>query len=294
MYIITGASGHTGHRVATQLLQAGKSVRAIVRNAEKVQDLKDLGAEIAVGDLEDEAFLAQAFQGATAVYAMIPPKWNITDWRSWQDEIGKTIANALGKAGVKKAVILSSLGAHLPNGAGPVSGLYDLEKHVQAIAGLDVLAFRPAYFMSNLYAQVDMIKGMGILGSALRGDLPAPMIHTNDIGDAVTKRLLTLDWSGFEVADLGGAREYTMTEVASIIGKAIGKPALPYVQFSYEDSLNGMLGAGLPETIAKGYNEMYACMNDGHFLNAYHRTPENTTPTTLETFVEQELAHAFN
>ncbi len=294
MYIITGASGHTGHRVATQLLQAGKPVRAIVRNAEKVQDLKDLGAEIAVGDLEDEAFLAQAFQGATAVYAMIPPKWNITDWRSWQDEIGKTIANALGKAGVKKAVILSSLGAHLPNGAGPVSGLFDLEKHVQTVSGLDVLAFRPAYFMSNLYAQVDMIKGMGILGSALRGDLPAPMIHTNDIGDAVTKRLLTLDWSGFEVADLGGAREYTMTEVAAIIGKAIGKPALPYVQFSYEDSLNGMLGAGLPETIAKGYNEMYACMNDGHFLNAYHRTPENTTSTTLEAFVEQELAHAFN
>jgi uncharacterized protein YbjT (DUF2867 family) len=292
MYVITGASGHTGHRIAQQLLQAGKPVRAIVRNAGKVQDLKDLGAEIAEGDLEDEAFLAKAFQGATAVYAMIPPKWDVADWRPWQLKVGQTITNAIQEAGVKKVILLSSLGAHLPSGAGPVTGLYDFETLLKGVSGLDVLAVRPAYFMSNLYAQVDMIKGMGIMGSALNGDLPAPMIHPNDIGDAITPHFLALDWTGFSVADLGGAKSYTMKEVASIIGNAIGKPELPYVQFSYEDSLNGMLGAGLAETIAKGYNEMYQSMNEGYFLDAYVRTTANSTATTLEAFVEQELVHA--
>lgn len=75
MYIITGATGHTGKRIAENLLAAGHSVKVISRSTEKVAELVAKGAVAAIGDLADADFLTQAFKGATAVYLMIPPKW---------------------------------------------------------------------------------------------------------------------------------------------------------------------------------------------------------------------------
>jgi len=294
MYVITGATGHTGKIISENLLAAGHSVKTIGRSAEKLSDLVAKGATAAVGDLMDAPFLTEAFRGATAVYLMIPPKWDLTDWRAFQRGQTAVFVQALRAAGVKKVVLLSSQGAHLLNGAGPVSGLAELEQALRGIEGLDVLALRAGYFMENLYASVGMIQQAGINGSSLRGDVRFPIVHTRDIAAVATQRLLDLNFKGHTHEFVGGAADLTMTEVTSTVGQAIGKSELPYIEFSPADAKAGMVQAGLPETIAAGYVELFDALNSGIYQEGYERTPAVTTPTTLEWFVENELKHAFS
>lgn len=295
MYVITGATGNTGKEITEALLKAGKAVTVIGRSAERLQHLVDLGATAAVGDLEDTAFLDKTFTGATAVYAVIPPKWDLTtDWRTYQRSVGKSIAEAIRQAGVSKVVVLSSNGAHLPEGAGPVTGLYEFEQMLQTIPNLDILSLRAGYFMQNFFGLLGMIKHMGIFGYSLRNDVKTPLVHTRDIAEMAVKYLLSLDFKGLQPAFVSGAADLTMDEAASILGNAIGKPDLKYVTFSYDDAKAGMLQNGIPETIAEGYNELFKSINDGLYLNDYQRTAESTTPTSLEWFATNEFVHAYN
>jgi len=288
MYVITGATGNTGKRIAENLLKAGKEVKALGRDATKLQDLAQLGAELGIGDLEDAQFLAEQFKGAEAVYALIPPKWDLQEpWRNYQRKVGVAIADALKNANVKNVVVLSSNGAHLPQGAGPVTGLYEFEQNLQKIEGLNILSLRAGFFMQNFFAQIGMIKQAGIMGYSLKADIKFPIVHTNDIADTATKHLLNLDFSGFKPVFVPGQRDLTMQEVSQVLGNAIGKSDLPYISFSNADAKTGMLQAGIPETIADGYTELFDALNSGNYLNDYQRTPENTTPTSIEDFAKE-------
>lgn len=293
MYVITGATGHTGQRISENLLAADKPVKMISRSADRVAATVAKGAVAAIGDLSDADFLTAAFAGATAVYLMIPPKWEVHDWRAYQREQTNIYVQALQTAKVPKVVLLSSQGAHLLEGAGPVSGIGELEQALRQVEGLDVLALRPGYFMENFFASVNMIKHGGINGSTLSPDTPVTMVHTSDIAEVATQRLLDLDFSGHSHAFIGGAGDYTMQEATRLIGQAIGKPELPYIQFSPADAKAGMLQAGLSETIADGYVELERALNTPAYRDGFVRSAAVTTPTTLQWFVENELRAAF-
>lgn len=293
MYVITGATGNTGQAITESLLKAGKKTIVVGRDANKLKHLTDLGGIAAIGDLEDVEFLTKTFEHATAIYAMIPPKWDVQNWREYQNSVGKSIATAIEKNHVKKVIVLSSNGAHLPDGAGPVSGLYDFEQMLQKINGLDILSLRAGYFMQNLFGMIGMIKHMGIIGSSLHHTIKLPIVHTKDISTIAIKHLLSLDFKGMSKVFVPGAADLTMDEVAKTIGNAIGLPDLKYVTFSKEDARAGMIQNGLPATIADGYIELFNCLNVGEYLNDYVRTTENTTPTTLEWFAKNEFAPAF-
>jgi uncharacterized protein YbjT (DUF2867 family) len=293
MYIITGATGHTGQHIAEGLLAAGHPVRVIGRSAERLAPLTDKGAEAAVGDLADAVFLTKAFEGAKAVYLVIPPKWDVTEWRTFQRSIIESFLQALKANKVPKAVVLSSIGAHMLEGAGPVSGLAELEKALETVPGLDVLNLRAGFFMENFLANIGLIKQAGIFGYVVNPDVKIAMVHTRDIAEVALKRLLALDFTGHSHAFVNGPADLTMPEAAAIIGKAIGKPELAYVPFSPADAKAGMMGAGVPETIADGYVELFLAVNGGAYYEGYVRNAENTTPTTFAWFAEQEFKPAF-
>ena len=293
MYVITGASGNTGKTIANTLLDAGKSVKVITRDAAHVADLAARGATVAVGQLNDAAFLTGAFKGATAVYTLIPPTWAVTNWRQYQTETGFAIASAIQAAGVKYVVNLSSQGAHLPEGAGPVSGLFYVETMLNSIPGLNVKHLRAGFFMQNFLAFAGMIKHMNIYGSSLKSDLKIPMVHAHDIGAVASEELLALNFTGNSVRFVAGAASLSMAEATSILGKAVGKADLPYVQFSPEDELQGALKNGLPLPIAEGYRDLYNALNFGSYQDGFERNASNTTPTTFEWFAENEFARAY-
>ncbi|MCB0289007.1 MAG: NAD(P)H-binding protein [Calditrichaeota bacterium] len=285
MYVITGASGNTGRVIAEKLLAAGKQVKVLGRSAEKLQPLVEKGAVAAVGDMSDQAYLNSAFAGATAAYVLIPPHLGASNFRAYQNDIGKKIAQALMQNSVKHVVNLSSLGAHLPKGTGPIAGLYDQEQRLNQLEA-NVLHLRPTYFMENLFTGINIIKNMGVNGSPANADVKIPMIASVDVANYAAKRLLALDFSGNSVQELLGERDLNMEEVTQILGKAIGKPDLAYVTFPYDQAREAMLEMGISASVTDGYLEMYKAINNRFGVAVMKRDKENTTPTSLEQFAD--------
>jgi uncharacterized protein YbjT (DUF2867 family) len=282
MIAITGATGNIGSKITADLLSKGQNVRCIARTAEKLKPFAAKGAETAAISLEDAAALENAFTGVDAVFAMIPPDYQALDFRAYQNAVGASIAEAVKSSGVKYVVGLSSQGAHLPGKTGLIKGLHDQEKRLNKLIGVNILHLRPTYFMENLLANIDMIKQMNIMGSAIRGDMKIPMIATQDIADFAVERLVKKDFLGMPVKDLLGQRDLSMNEAAEIIGRKIDMPGLRYVQFSYEDTEKALADMGFSVDVAGLFIEMSKAFNKG--LIDTPRTRENTTKTTLEDF----------
>ena len=291
MYAITGATGNIGSKTANILLAKGEKVRVIGRNAARLQSLVERGAEAKVGDLTDGNFVASAFSGATAVFTMIPPNYAAPDFRAYQNEISESLAAGIVKSGVKYVVNLSSQGADLPEGSGLILGLREQEVRFHQLEGVNVLHLRPTYFMENLLMNIPLINRMGIAGSAVHGDLKFAMIATSDIAACVAERLVRHDFTGTTVQDLLGQRDLSLDEAVAVIGRRIGMPGLKYVQFLYEDAANGMMEMGMSEDVSSLFIEMCEALNNGLFSVGRTRTPENSTPTSIEEFAETFAYH---
>src|SRR6204780_358777 len=171
MYVILGASGNPGSIIANSLLSARKKVRVVGRDSGRLQRFVDKGAEAFTADLSDAPAVTKVFSGARAAYLMLPPAKSPEE----QERDSDGIAKAVKKSGLRYAVHLSSYGAQLAEGAGPVSGLHSSENKLNAIEDLNVLHLRAAYFMENNLAAIGMIHGMGIFGNALLPGLKVAM-----------------------------------------------------------------------------------------------------------------------
>ena len=289
MYVITGATGNTGKVVARSLLAKGQEVRVIGRSADRLQLLAAQGAEPFVCDMTDSEALTKAFTGARAIYAIIPQDMAAQDFRAYQDRITDALAMAIEKAGVNHAVALSSIGANKVEGTGPVAGLHNLEQKLNQISELNVLCLRAGYFMENTLAQIGIIKAFGMAAGPLRSDLKLAMIGTRDIGAAAAAALLSLEFSGHGARELLGERDISMTEATAIIGKAIGKPDLQYLQLPDAQVRPALMQLGMSENTANLILELSAALNSGHVRALEERSAQNTTPTSYETFVAEEF-----
>jgi uncharacterized protein YbjT (DUF2867 family) len=212
-YVILGTTGHTGSIVANFLLSKGQKVRVIGRDTGRLQRFVDKGAEAFTADMSDAAVLAKAFSGARAAYLLLPPAKSPEE----QERDSDAVAKAARESGLRYAVHLSSYGAQVAKGAGPVSGLRSSEEKLNAISGLNVLHVRAAYFMENNLAAIGMIHHMGIFGNALLPDFKLPMVATRDVGNYAAQRLLNLDFSVKQTREVLGERDLSMTEVAAVI-----------------------------------------------------------------------------
>lgn len=286
MISICGATGNVGGKLAEMLLKKGEKIRTIGRSAERLHPLVEKGAEVAVGSLDDPAFVAAAFRGAEAVFAMIPPDWSAEKPREYQGRVGAAIAQAVKDAGVKYVVNLSSVGAHLPEGTGPVEGLYDQEQRLNAITDLNVLHLRAGYFMENTLGFVGSIKSQGVTGASVNPDAPIPAIATQDIAAVAAESLTKRNFSGKQVEYLLGERDISMNEIAQVIGKKIGNENLRYVQFPPADFKKGLMGVGMSGAVADSMLELNEALDKGLLQEDYTRSAANSTPTSFEAFAE--------
>lgn len=289
MYVVTGATGNTGSVVATTLLAKGQLVRVIGRSADRLMSQVTKGAEAFVGDVADASAMTKAFTGAKAAYVMFPPDMTSQDYRAYQDRVTEAIATAIEKARVEYVVSLSSLGADKSDQTGPVVGLHHLEQRLNRIAGLNVLHLRAGYFMENTLAQIGIIHASGITTGPLRPDLKLPMIAARDIGIFAADALSRLDFRGWQTRELLGQRDLSMSEAAAIIGEAIGKPDLAYIQATDEQVRLALTQIGLSLNVANLIVEMSAALNSGHMRALEQRSAQNTTPTSYESFVAEEF-----
>jgi uncharacterized protein YbjT (DUF2867 family) len=288
-YVVLGSSGNTGSIIADSLLAKGQKVRVVGRDPGRLQRFLRNGAEAFTADLSDAAALTKAFGGARAAYLLLPP----LNSREEQERQSDAIAAAVKNSGLRYAVHLSSYGAHVPKGTGPVTGLNSSEQKLNGISDLNVLHLRPGYFMENNLAAIDMIRGMGMFGHALLPDLKLPLIATGDVGAYAAQRLLDLDFSGRQTRELLGERDLTMAEATAVIARGIGKPDLRYEQFSYDQLQQVLTQAGFSPKKAAVYIEMFQSINAGLLAAQEPRSSQNSTPTSFEKFVQDVFAPAY-
>jgi uncharacterized protein YbjT (DUF2867 family) len=292
MYAIVGATGNIGHGIVERLLIEGERVRAIGRDPVKLRSLGQERLDVFAGNIEDPEFTARAFEGARAVFAMIPPSYGVPNMRGYQNDVGRSIAEAVSRCGIKHVVSLSSVGAHLDSGTGPILGLRDQEERLNRLEGVNVLHLRPTFFMENLMNAIPVIESRRVLQMALRRDLKFAAIATRDIAAVAAERLRRLDFNGKVVQTLLGERDVTMAEFTKVLGRAIGQEKLPYVQVSYETASRAMMEMGCSADVARGMIEMLRSMNEGKVIAGTARTPETKTPTSIERFA-LEFAEAY-
>lgn len=170
-YVITGSLGHIGKPLVQKLVASGHNVTVISSNADKRAAIAALGGTAAIGSIEDVPFLINTFTGADAVYTMTPPNYAAPDYKAYIISVGKKYVEAIRKSNVKYVVNLSSIGAHMPEGCGPVSGLHHVEKEFASLTDVQVLHLRPASFYYNFLNNAGMLKHTGIIGNNFGGTL---------------------------------------------------------------------------------------------------------------------------
>ncbi len=292
-YIITGSLGHISLPVVKNLVAAGHHVTVVSSNADKTKAIEALGAQAAVGLVSDAAFINKTFQGADAVYLMIPPNFATTDLLQYQKEVADIYTQAIELNKVKNVVQLSSIGAHMRNGAGPIDGVAYLEEKLNQLSNTNIKMLRPSYFFYNLFNMIPLIKNANIMGSNFGNtDEKLVLTHTSDIADAVSHHLLNLNFTGASIQYVA-SDECSVADIATALSSAANKPNTPWITFSDADSLNGMLQAGLPETIANGYVQMGKSIREGLIQADYWKNKPQLGKVKLADFAK-EFTAAYN
>ncbi|MDH6251081.1 uncharacterized protein YbjT (DUF2867 family) [Chryseobacterium sp. H1D6B] len=252
--IVTGSLGNTAKPLAQQLIAEGHEITIISSSDSKKTEIESLGAKAAIGSINDLDFLTKTFEGADAVFAMTPPNMGEDNIIENTVNAGKNYAEAVKKTGVKRMVMLSSVGADSPVDNGPIAGLHHIEKLYNELENTSVTFLRAGYFYINFFNDIPLIKNAGIIGGNYSGNINIPLVHPNDIAKAAAEELVknsTGKSVRYIVSDTRKASDF-----ASVLGAAIGNPELPWVEFTDEQSLDGMKQAGLPEEMAHLYVEM--------------------------------------
>lgn len=276
---VTTPTGHIGSVLTEQLLESGAEVTLIARNPEKVASFVERGARVYEGSLEDQEVVNKATRDADVLFWLTPPNMAVEDLRAYQRNLGQVAQTAIRTNQIGHVVHLSSVGAHLGEGTGPINGLYDIEKLLED-TDANVTHLRPGYFMENYLYQADAIRDQSSVFTPVAGEVKVPMIATRDIAEAAAKRILTLDWQGTSVIGLHGPRDLSFNEAAGILGDILEKP-VNHVKITREQAFEAITGMGATPGLAKTYLEMYESFDSGTFEVAEPRTEETTTRTSF-------------
>ena len=212
MYAIAGATGHTGRVVAETLLAKGQPIRVVVRDENKGAPWKQRGAEIAVANLDDEAAVARALNGAKGAYVLLPPDPITTDFFGSRAKMIDAIGRAAASAGLPHLVFLSSIGAHVPKGHGPIGAPYQGERSFEKL-GIGTTFVRAAYFLENYGGVLPAAKKDGVLPSFLPANFTHSVVTTTDIGRTAAQALLDGP-RGRRVIELSGPADVTPADIA--------------------------------------------------------------------------------
>ncbi len=269
MFTIFGATGNTGSVVANALLARGEKVRVVVRSREKGAALAAKGAEIALGDVLDGASVAAALEGAEGAYLLMPPDPTSKDFVGRGRAIVDHYLAALAKHPVRHAAVLSSVGAQVPAGTGPIvithyaeQAFAKLAESAAAVKDTRFTFVRAAYFMENLLGYAHPMKADGLLPVFGGGEGHAfPMVATADIGRTAAEALLARP-AASSIVELSGPREYSFAdgaaEATKLLGREVVARALPI-----EGLVPTLTGLGMSENVAGLFREMTEGLGKG-------------------------------
>ncbi|MGY4384013.1 uncharacterized protein YbjT (DUF2867 family) [Pedobacter sp. UYP24] len=292
---ITGSLGNISKPLATTLLAQGHEVTVISSNPEKQKEIGAIGAKAAIGSLEDVDFITTAFNGADAVYTMVPPgnyfDHNL-DLFAYYTRLGKHYAKAIARSGVKRVVNLSTIGGNLAEGNGILIGAHNVELILnELVEDVKVTHIRPNSFYYNLFGYVEMIKNTGVIAANYGGTALIPWVSPKDIAQVIAEELVQIP-AERNIRRVG-SEDLSGNETARILGEAIGKPELKWVVVSDQEVLNGLKAVGMNPEIAAGLVEMYAALGTGLLAQDYQENKPSVMGKVKMKDFANEFAAAF-
>jgi uncharacterized protein YbjT (DUF2867 family) len=274
VFVIAGVTGHVGSVAAEKLIAEKQKIKVIVRDATKSAQWSQKGAEVAVGALDDPQFLAGALRGSSGFFTLLPPNYQSDDFYATQRRTADSIARAVKESAVPHVVILSSVGADLADGTGPIKGLHYLEGVLRA-TGTNLSTIRAGSFQENVALSLGPAKTQGIYPNFTpSADYAFPMIATKDIG-ALVARTLMFPPAKSEVVDLLGPA-YSTRQVAEKLGEALGK-TLRVVDIPPAGWVQALTQSGMPHSLAEIFAEMYAGFASGAIRPTGDRIVQGST-----------------
>lgn len=269
MYVVLGPTGHTGSVVAETLLTQGQPVRVVVRTPEKGAAWKAKGAEVAVASYQDRAAMTKALAGARGAYLLSPPNYAASAWLEEQRRILDLVAQAVKESGVAHVVFLSSEGAQLPEGTGPILAERDAEARLGTVTK-HVTFLRPAYFMENWEPVLGVAKEQGLLPTFIPPDLRIPMISTRDIGRIAAERLMAGP-RGRQVLELSGPESYSPEQVAAALSQLFKRPVTAQPA-PLSDVVRTFKAFGFSDEAAALFEDLYRAFANGSIV---YESPES-------------------
>lgn len=285
--VVTTPTGNTGGRIAQQMIAAGEKVAVLVRDPNKLAEVIRQNATVYQGSVDDPEALVQATQNADALYLVVPYNFGTSQLRQWQRQVGEAAANAIATNAIPHVINLSSNGAHLPNGMGPISGVHAVEQILNTVAA-NVVHLRPGFFMENYLMQLDAIGTAHQVFLPIAGDRRLAMVATQDIADVATNLLRDRSWNGQSVLGLHGPTDLSFDEAAQILGQVLNHP-ITHVETTLDQFRETLLQLGATENVAAEYVEMWSSLARPDYTPGEPRTSETTTPTTFAQFVQDML-----
>jgi uncharacterized protein YbjT (DUF2867 family) len=287
--VINTPNSNIGRALSIRLLDAGESVTVLSRTKKKADELARHGARVIEGSFEEPTLLAEALEGAEALFWLTPPPAR-PDYYIWAVNCAEQAAAAARKAGVRRAVVLSSMGAHTGPGTGAVGPAREIENEFEAKLPA-VVSLRPGIFMENFLLSAGMIAQAGQIFVPIQPGKKWPLVATADIAAKAACWLLDRTWSGHHKVGVHGPKDLSTGEAAAIISSAVGKP-VQCIDATLEQARGALSGMGMPDFVVNLIIEQYVAFRDGRLDPAEPRTPDTTTPTTLAEFARVTLLPA--
>ena len=286
--VVTGSLSHISKPLTQKLVDKGHAVTVISHSPERQGAIEAMGAQAAIGSLEDPEFLTSTFHRADAVYGMIPPNFGESDQLAYYRRIGKTYQQVIRQAEVPRVVHLSSWGAHRSEGTGVILGSHHVENLLNELSGVATTHLRAGSIYYNLYGFVGMIKQTGIIRANYGGDDTIVWVAPEDIATAAEEELVKPAESANRVRYVA-SDERTARETAKALGEAIGQPDLQWITISDEQAREGMLQGGIPSGVVDGVVALYASIHNGTLGEDYWQNK----PATMGKVKVEDFAHDF-
>jgi uncharacterized protein YbjT (DUF2867 family) len=288
----TGSLGNVAKPLVKTLIAAGHEVTVISTQNDRKSEIEALGAKAAIGSISDTKFLTGAFTDADAVYAMMPPSMGPGNMIQNIADAGQAYADAIKAAGVKRVVLLSSVGADADQGTGPVGGVHLVEKTFSGLQDVNITVLRSGFFFVNFLRDIPLIKNSNIFGNNYSGNDKLALTHPHDLASAIAKELQDKG-NGFEVnyivSDVSNGNE-----LAKAFGEAIGKPDLTWTNIPDEQLTQGMISGGMPAELANLITELGQGVKNGIIMQDFFANGGAVTgQVKLQQFTEEFKAAYF-
>ncbi|WP_326660308.1 NAD(P)H-binding protein [Streptomyces canus] len=294
MIVITAPTGNIGRHLLSRLLEAapaaGEELRVIVRDPARLPDAARGLVEVITGSHADTEVLDLAFEGADAVFWLVPPDATLTP----QDAYGgftRPATKALVAHGVGHVVGVSALGRGTPlaDRAGLVTSSLAMDDLI-ADTGVAYRALANPSFFENLLEEAASIREKGVFTDSVDADRKAPFVAAADIAAAAAGPLLDRSWTGTGSIPVLGPQDLSPNDLARIMTEQLGRP-VRYERQPLDELYTHLVGHGLNEAFVQGMVDMKRAKDEG--LDAgIARTPDTTSPTTFEQWCAQTLKPA--